>query len=116
MIRPHLDYINFVVDSGRKDGVSKSDHLQEKAIRRIEYCIDEDARKEVDVLQEEFDIESMALRRKRNLVKIIHKTSKDEANLEVVRPKMDLRSKAKVKLKNEIKFKCDVNIFLWNVE
>ena len=41
------------------------------------------------------------LRRKRNIVKIIHKTSKIKANLDVIRPRMVLRSKTKVKLKNE---------------
>ena len=41
------------------------------------------------------------LRRQRNLVKIIHKTSKDKINLNLVRPKMDLRSKPKVKLKTD---------------
>ena len=40
MIRPHLDYIDFVVDSGTADRILKLDRLQEKAIRRIEYCLD----------------------------------------------------------------------------
>ena len=38
MIRPHLDYIDFVVDSGSSDRVQKLDRLQKKALRRIEYC------------------------------------------------------------------------------
>ena len=97
------------------------------------------------MLQDEFNIEPLVLRRKRNLVKIVHKTSKDVANLNVDRPIMDLRSKPKVKLKNmftsitkvynsplyrgmrlwdqlppsvqkeenNIKFKNDVNRFVW---
>ena len=48
-----------------------------------------------------FNIESLSLRRKRNLVKIVHKTSKVKSNVDVVRPNMDLRSKPKVKLKNK---------------
>ena len=36
MIRPHLDYIDFVVDSGSSDRVQKLDRLKKKALRRIE--------------------------------------------------------------------------------
>ena len=38
-IRPHLDYIDFAVESGSVDRVQRLDNLQKKAIRRIEYCI-----------------------------------------------------------------------------
>ena len=100
MIRPHLDYIDFVLESGTSDRILKLDRLQEKVIRRIEYSIDKKERKEIDVLQKEFNIESLPLRRQRNLVKIVHKTSKVKANVDVSRPKIDLRSKPKVKLKN----------------
>ena len=100
MIRPHMDYIDFVVESGTSEKISRLDRLQEKALRRIEYCVDPTERKSYDVLQKEFNIEPLSLRRKRNLVNIVHKISKDESNLNVERPNMDLRSKAKVKLKN----------------
>ena len=102
MIRPHMDYIDFVVDSGSSCNISKLDRLQEKAIRRIEYCIDKNACKDLDVLQREFNIESLLLRRQRNLVKIIHKTSKVVSNIDISRPNMDLRSGPKVKLKNNL--------------
>ena len=39
MIRPHLDYIDFVIDSSSADRVKRLDILQNKALRRIEYCI-----------------------------------------------------------------------------
>ena len=55
----------------------------------------------MDVLQREYNIEPLLLRRKRNLVKIIHKTSKDVSNLNIERPRMDLRSNPKVKLKTD---------------
>ena len=100
MIRPHMDYIDFVVESGTSEKISRLDRLQEKALRRIEYCVDPTERKSYAVLQKEFNIEPLSLRRKRNLVNIVHKISKDESNLNVERPNMDLRSKAKVKLKN----------------
>ena len=100
-IRPHLDYIDFVVESRTSDRINKLDRLQDKAIRRIEYCFDKKQRKEIDVLQKEFNIESMSLRRKRNLVKIVHRSSKDKTNVDISRPGIDLRSKPKVKLENK---------------
>ena len=41
------------------------------------------------------------LRRQRNLVKIMYKTSKYDVNVQHDHPSMDLRSKPKVKLKNK---------------
>ena len=38
MIRPHLDYIDFIIDSSSADRIQKLDNLQKKAVRRIEYC------------------------------------------------------------------------------
>ena len=35
MIRPHLDYMDFVVDSGSADRVQKLDNLQKKALCRF---------------------------------------------------------------------------------
>ena len=101
MIRPHLDYIDFVVDSGTTDCIKKLDRLQENAIRRIKYCFNKNSPKEIDVLQGEFNTESLPLWRKRNLVKIVYKTSKDEVNVDSSRPNIELRSKPKVKLKNK---------------
>ena len=50
MIRPHLDYIDFIIDSGSVNRISQLDKLQNKAIRRIEYCINPDKRKGMDEL------------------------------------------------------------------
>ena len=58
MIRPHLDYIDFVIDSGTTDRIKILDRLQAKAVRRIEYCFDKNSRTEIVVLQKEFNIES----------------------------------------------------------
>ena len=101
MIRPHLDYIDFVVDSSASDRILKLDRLQNKALRRIEYCTDANRRESIDVLQGKYNIEPLKLRRKRNLVKIIYKNSKNTMNIDQERPNMDLRSKPKVKLKSK---------------
>ena len=37
MIRPHLDYVDFVVESASVIRIKKLDTLEKKAIRRIEY-------------------------------------------------------------------------------
>ena len=99
MIRPHLDYIDYVIDSSSADRISKIDKLQNKAIRRIEYCFDLKKRKDIGVLQDEYNIETLSIRRKRNLLKIIYKESKNMTNRNLRRPHMELRSTAKVKMK-----------------
>ena len=101
MIRPHLDYIDFVVESCTVDRISKLDRLQNKALRRVEYCINREQRMDIDCLAIKYNIEPLHLRRKRNLVKIMHKTTKNINNVDPARPLMDLRSRPKVKLKSK---------------
>ena len=101
MIRPHLDYIDYVIDSSSKENISKLDRLQNKAIRRIEYCVNADHRKDIDLLHREYNIEKLPLRRKRNLVKIIYRESKDIQNINHDRPSIELRSTTKVKMKQK---------------
>ena len=108
MIRPHLDYIDFVVDSGSADRIKRLDTLQKKALRRIEYCINVENRQDKDVLQDKYKIEDLKLRRKRNLLKIMHTLSSDSENLKTVSIERDLRSTTKVKLKNDFTSKTKV--------
>ena len=65
MIRPHLDYIYFVVESGSADRIKKLDTFQKKAIRRIEYCMVPENRQSIDVYLEKYKIESLHLRQKK---------------------------------------------------
>ena len=92
MIRPHLDYIDFVVDSGSAEKVKKLDTLERKAIRRIEYCVNTTNRQEIDILRAKYKIEDLRLRRKRNLVKIMYSQSSDINNLKKVTTDKNLRS------------------------
>ena len=101
MIRPHLDYIDYVIDSTSADRISKLDKLQNKAIRRIEYCINKDKRKDIDELHTMYSIEKLSVRRNRNLTKIMYRESKDVNNINLARPQMELRSKTKVKMKQK---------------
>ena len=72
MIRPHLDYIDFTIDFSSADRIQKLDNLQKKGVRRIEYCLYSENRQNVEVLKENYYIESLRLCRKTNLVKIMY--------------------------------------------
>ena len=108
MIRPHLDYIDFVIDSGSANRIQKLDNLQRKAIRRIEYCMLPANRKDIDTLQELYKIEPLRLRRKRNLVKIMYNQSHEENNLKECNVNMELRSAKKIKMKSDLTSKTRV--------
>ena len=101
MIRPHLDYIDFVIDSGSADRISKLDTLQRKAIRRIEYCNLPANRKDIDLLHVAYKIEPVKLRRQRNLVKIMYNQSLEENNIQECITTMKLRSANKIKMKSD---------------
>ena len=108
MIRPHMDYIDFVIDSGSVSRVQKLDNLQKKAIRRIEYCTLSANRKDIDTLQGLYNIEPLKLRRKRNLLKIMYNQSHEENNLQEYEMNMKLRSSKKVKMKSDFTSKTRV--------
>ena len=108
MIRPHLDYVDFVVDSGSAEKVKKINTLERKAIRRIEYCVNTTNRQEIDVLRAKYKIEDLRLRRKRNLVKIMYSQSSDINNLKKVTTDKNLRSGNKIKLDNNFTNKTKV--------
>ena len=101
MIRPHLDYIDFEVESRSADRVRKLDSLQKKALMRIEYSIDPQNRKSYQILQDEYTIQDLCIRRKRNLVKIIHAPT-GKLELPAREPSQrKSRSSSKVKINNK---------------
>ena len=108
MIRPHMDYIDFVVDSGSADRIRNLDTLQKKALRRIEYCVNPENRQDTEVLMEKYKIEELKLRRKRNLVKIMHTQSKKTEYVEIKSNDRNLRSTEKINLKNTFTSKTKV--------
>ena len=75
MIRPHLDHIDFVIESGSADRVSKINNIQKKAIQRIEYCTVPENRSDLELLQKKYGIEDLKLWRKRNMAKIMFSQS-----------------------------------------
>ena len=99
MILPHLNYIDFVVNSGSSDRVQKLD--SKKALCRIEYCINPDDRQDTDVLMVKYNIEELRLRRKKNVVKIMYTQRKNIENLKATSVERTLRSVNKIKMKND---------------
>ena len=108
MIRPHLDYIDFVVESGSADRIKKLETLQKKAIRRVEYCAIPENRQNFDVLLGKYNVESLKLRRKRNLVKIMYSQSSCSENLKINTVKINLRSRKKVHMKKNFTSKTKI--------
>ena len=63
MIRPHLEYVDFIIESGSKNLVAKIDRLPERALRRIEFFDPIENRKSYDGLQILYGIENLYQRR-----------------------------------------------------
>ena len=99
MIRPHLEYIDFVIDSCSKNGIDKIDNLEKRALRRIEYCLTSENRLSYDELRIKYRIERLNVRRKHSLLRIMYDKSKDLKNIEDISHGINLRSRKKVKLK-----------------
>ena len=108
MIRPHLDYIDFVIDSSAMDRIKRLDTLQNKALRRIEYCPIKENRLSYELLQRKYNIEDLKLRRKRNLLKIIHANSAELENVDSESHQIELRSKNKINIKTDFTAKTRV--------
>ena len=99
MVRPHLEYVDFIVESGSKKAISKFTRLQERALRRIEYCGASENRRSYIELEEKFNIENLCIRRNRNLLYQMYDQSKIEINVASELSDRILRSTKKVKMK-----------------
>ena len=99
MIRPHLEYVDFIVESGSKIMISKFTRLQERALRRIHYCNVPENEKSYTELEKQFDIENLYVRRNRNLLNHMYGQSKIDINIASETCDRILRSTKKVKMK-----------------
>ena len=72
LIMCHMDYGDFLVDSGTKVNIDKLDRLQVRTLRCIEYRLDVDGRRELPDLYHRYKLEPLLERRKCNLVKLIY--------------------------------------------
>ena len=122
MIMPHYDYVDFVVDSATKEKTDRLERLHKRAIRTIEYAIDQENRRSLLDLYDMYKLTSLYQRRVEHLLIFMYKISKNSAkNIELQRPKIELRSKNKVKFKYKFTNKTKVQNspyyrgeFLWS--
>ena len=76
MIRPHLEYVDFIIDSGSKNLIKEINRLQKCALRRIENCKRLENRKCCMELAIQYNIENLRIRRHRCLLIQMHSQSK----------------------------------------
>ena len=100
MIHPHLEYIDSIIDSSR-ESILKIGKLQDKTLRRIEYCNNLLDRLEYDELRRQYNIEQLLVRRKRSLLRIMYNQSENGQHFEVVEHNIGLQSRCTVKMKNK---------------
>ena len=101
MIRPYLEYVDFIIESSSQEMVKKLDVFQRKALRRIEYCLIPEEKKSYEVLESKYKIEKLAIRRKRSLLRVMYINSKDINNIKNRTHDINLRSTKKVKMKED---------------
>ena len=99
MVRPHLEYVDFIIESGSKVYVSKLHRLQERALRKIEHCSQPKNRKTCSMLEMKYGIENLHKRRKHSLLMQMYGQSKKETNLVNNRCDRILRSDNKSNMK-----------------
>ena len=76
MIRPHLEYGDFLVDSAPQGNIEKLEKLQEKVLRLVEYQYFRANRKDMSTLKLSLKIENLETRRKRNVLRLMYDQSK----------------------------------------
>ena len=101
LIMCHMDYGDFLIESGTKEKVERLDRLQTRIIRCIEKRFDVDKRKDLPELYRKYNLEPLEIRRKRNLVKLMYSESKKEVNIDMYRPQRVLRSAKSVKMNHK---------------
>ena len=122
MVMPHFDYVDFVIDSATKEKTDRLERLHKRAIRTVEYSHDADQKETLTVLLARYNLVSLYHRRIEHLLIFMYKLGKGKIeNLETQRPKIELRSKNKVKFKhiytNIVKVQNSPlyrGIFLWD--
>ena len=115
MIRPHFDYVDFIIDSGIQS------KIQDKIIRTIEYRWKREDCEDIENLKESYRVETLSDRRKCSLLKIMYKQSHIDNNIDTYRPDRILRSSKKVKMKTPFTRITKIQkspyyrgIYLWN--
>ena len=74
--------------------LKKLDKLQDRALCRIENCINPD-----EELGTKYQIEKLDIQRKRHLLRIMYNQSKVVENVDMISHAINLRNRGKIKLK-----------------
>ena len=121
MIRPHVEYGDFLIDSSTQKCIDRIERLQERTVRVIEYEHLPNKRKEMSKLKSSLGIEDLAVRRKRSLLRLMYSLSKQPTNVEIATISMSLRSSKKLKLKSDFTRLTKIQrspyyrgLYLWN--
>ena len=121
MILPHFDYVDFIVDSATKESTDRLERLHKRAIRKIEFYQTNNQKLEYNTILKLFGLTTLYQRRAEHLLAFIFKYKGEIVEIDPVKPKIELRSKNKVKLKTKYTSKAKVQnsplyrgIFLWN--
>ena len=100
-ILPILDYMCIVVDASTQSKIKKLQPLQNRAIRTIEKLTGYISTQDMNALHVKLNLEMLNDRRKRFILKLIYKLSRDVENVNTYRPERVLRTAPKVKMKTE---------------
>ena len=122
MIIPHFDYVDFVIDSSTKRNTDRLERLHRRAVRKIENKPGSENKEDYVVLLRTYGLTTLYQRRVEHLLLFLYKKSLiDKESLNGQRPKMELRSRNKVKFKQIFTDKSKVmnspfnrGILLWN--
>ena len=79
MIKPHMEYGDFVVDSTSKSHIDKLEWLQKKSLHLAEYQPPE-KKSEISNSKLNFHIEELYVCRQRSLLRLMYNQSKDDVN------------------------------------
>ena len=101
MIRPYMDYGDFIVDSAHVSKIDRLDRIQDRIIRLIEYSPSKENREDIKVLLVRYNIEPLKTRRKRSLLNLMYKHSRQIDNVDLKSCNINLRSTKKIKLKSQ---------------
>ena len=122
MIMPHFDYVDFVLDTANKTCTDRIERLHKRAVRKIEFKSNHEIKTDFRLLLKTYGLTTLYQRRAEHLLLFMYKKSKSDPQfLNVQKPKMELRSRNKVKFKYAFTDKTKVQnspmyrgVFLWN--
>ena len=100
MIRPYMDYGDFIIDSAHSVRIDRLERLQNRIKRLIEYCHVKENWENINVLMNTYNVEPLHIRRKRNILNIMYDQSLNADNISAGTCEINLRSSKKVKMKS----------------